>query len=401
MNSQTIVPFVDLIQSNLELKEQLQAVFDEVLTTGIAIGGPFVQRFEKEFAEFCGTKHSVALNSGTDALRFALIAAGITAGDAVLTVPNTFIATGEAITQAGGTCRFIDIDPATSNMSTIALANYLETACEHDSKTGLPIDRATGLRVKAIVPVHLYGQMADMEGILEIAGRYGLFVVEDACQAHGAECLLPKKSEWKTAGSVGRAAAFSFYPAKNLGAMGEGGGLTTDDDAIAAKVRMLRDHGQRQKYFHAFEGYNGRLDAVQTGILSVKLRYLAEWNASRARLAKRYNELLAEVEELALPVEPDWSRGVYHLYVIRTAVRDQLQSHLTAQGIGTGLHYPLPLHLQDAYAHLGYRKGDFPVCEEAASQILSLPMYPQLRDEQQDKVVDAIKEFYATRAAVA
>ena len=399
MSNHTNVPFVDLVVSNLQVKEELQAVFEQVITTGISIGGPFVQKFEAEFAQFCDVKHCIAVNSGTDALRFALMAAGIGAGHAVLTVPNTFIATGEAITQAAASCRFIDIDPVTSNISIEALTRYLEADCRRDHETGLPVDRATGLAVKAIVPVHLYGQMANMEAILRIAEEHGLIVIEDACQAHGAECLLGSAG-WKRAGSIGKAAAFSFYPAKNLGACGEGGAVTTNDDEVAAKIRMIRDHGQRQKYFHAMEGYNGRLDAIQAGFLSVKLRTLASGNANRVRLAQRYNELLQNECNVVVPVEPEWSRGVYHLYVIKTPLRNELQAHLTQEGVGTGLHYPLPLHLQDAYAHLGYRKGDFPVCEKAASQILSLPMYPQLSEAQQDVVVAAIQQFCAEAVAV-
>jgi dTDP-4-amino-4,6-dideoxygalactose transaminase len=317
----------------------------------------------------------------------------------VLTVPNTFIATGEAITQAGAACRFVDIDPQTSNISIEALTRYLESDCRRDDKTGLPVERATGLPIKAIVPVHLYGQMANMEAIVRIAEVHGLIVIEDACQAHGAECLLGSAG-WKRAGSIGKAAAFSFYPAKNLGACGEAGAVTTNDDEVAAKIRMIRDHGQRQKYFHAMEGYNGRLDAIQAGFLSVKLRSLASGNANRVRLAKRYDELLQNEANVVVPFEPEWSHGVYHLYVIKTPLRNELQAHLTQKGVGTGLHYPLPLHLQDAYTHLGYKKGDFPVCEAAACEILSLPMYPQLSQAQQDIVVAAIKQFCADAVAV-
>jgi dTDP-4-amino-4,6-dideoxygalactose transaminase len=255
------------------------------------------------------------------------------------------------------------------------------------------VERATGLTIKAIVPVHLYGQMADMEAISQIAEKYGLKVIEDACQAHGAEWRMGGSSNWKKAGSIGQAGAFSFYPAKNLGAIGEGGAVTTNDDQIAATVRMLRDHGQQQKYVHAAEGYNGRLDAIQAGFLNVKLRGLADCNAKRSRLAKRYNELLRGVKGMELPLEPSSSRPVYHLYVIRTEMRDELQAYLKENGIGTGLHYPLPLHLQDAYQYLGYKMGDFPVAERIAAKILSLPMYPQLRDDQQDQVVAAIEAF--------
>jgi dTDP-4-amino-4,6-dideoxygalactose transaminase len=248
--------------------------------------------------------------------------------------------------------------------------------------------------VTAVVPVHLYGQMADMDAILEIAEQYDLIVVEDACQAHGAEYFSRKNNTWLKAGSIGRAAAFSFYPGKNLGACGEAGAVTTNDAEIARQIRMVRDHGQSKKYYHDVEGYNGRLDAIQAGILRVKLRHLTQWNEQRRSRAAEYGRILKPLaENLSLPFEPSWSRAVYHLYVIRHNERAALQAHLAKRGVGTAIHYPIPLHLQKAYSAMGYREGDFPVCESAAGEILSLPMYPHLRIDQQQQVAKAISEF--------
>jgi dTDP-4-amino-4,6-dideoxygalactose transaminase len=350
-----------------------------------------VDGFERDFAAFCDTRHCAGVGSGTDALRFALIAAGIGPETVVLTVPNTFIATAEAISQAGARPAFIDIDERTYNMDPRKLAEYLEVECRVDTASGEVISRNLELPVKAIVPVHLYGQIADMDPILELAERYRQIVIEDACQAHGAEYFSRKDNRWRKAGSMGLAAAFSFYPGKNLGACGEAGAVTTSDSEIARKIRMLRDHGQAEKYFHDIEGYNGRLDAIQAGILTAKLRHLAEWNAGRREAAARYRRIFAEagVAELA-PFEPDWVQAVYHLFVVRLPDRDRLIRHLTNANIGTGIHYPAPLHLQPAYEKLGYGPGDFPVTERVATEIVSLPMFPGLRAEQQDRVVETL-----------
>ena len=281
-----------------------------------------VENFEKEFAAFCHTEYAVAVNSGTDALRFALIAAGVKSGDVVVTVPNTFIATTEAISQVGALPEFVDIDERTYNIDPAKLRSYLEEQCTLSEDGGL-FSRRSKRPVTAIVPVHLYGQMADMDPILELATQRALMVVEDACQAHGAEYFSRKQNRWFRAGSMGRAAAFSFYPAKNLGACGEGGAITTNDARLAATCVMLRDHGQTKKYYHDIEGYNGRLDSIQTGILSVKLKYLEGWNAKRRERATEYNRLLATSGAgTRTPYEPSWSRAVYHLYVIRTADRE-------------------------------------------------------------------------------
>lgn len=396
MNTTNRIPFLDLLSPHEEMKEELCAVFEAALKTGGFIGGPMVEEFEREFAGFCESRHCVGVASGTDALRFALIAAGINPGEIVITVPNTFIATAEAITQAGARPAFVDIDERTYNMDPERLREYLETSCTMDDR-GRPIDGATGERVAAVVPVHLYGQMCDMDAILELAGLYNLTVIEDACQAHGAEYFSAKENRWRIAGSMGRAAAFSFYPGKNLGACGEAGAVTTDDAGLAQRVRMLRDHGQARKYHHHIEGYNGRLDAIQAGFLRVKLGRLDAWNESRREVADRYRELLTEANAAELvPYEPDWAKSVYHLYVTRVPERASVIQQLAEANIGTGIHYPVPLHLQKAYEYLGHKAGDFPVSEMVAPEILSLPMFPQLTAEQQVHVVKTLPDFLTT-----
>jgi dTDP-4-amino-4,6-dideoxygalactose transaminase len=394
MSESNAIPFLDLVSLHAELKDELCDVFSSALDTAGFIGGPMVQGFEADFASFCETQHCVGVGSGTDAVRFALMAAGVQLGDAVITVPNTFIATTEAISQAGARPVFVDIDENTYNMDPVRLREYLETACRVDSVTGRPVDLRTKAPVTAVVPVHLYGQMADMDLILELAEKYNLIVVEDACQAHGAEYFSQKENRWRKAGSMGKAAAFSFYPGKNLGACGEGGAVTTNDACLAQTVRMLRDHGQSKKYYHQIEGYNGRLDAIQAGILRVKLRHLADWNEKRRAAAARYNELFAGLEGRAIPpFEPPWSKAVYHLYVVRVQNRDGLMKRLGAAGIGTGIHYPVPLHLQEAYESLRYQQGDFPITERVSRDIVSLPMFPHLAAEQQFRVVTEMMNF--------
>jgi len=385
------IPFVDLVTHHLEIEEELVSVFRSALKTAGFVGGPMVEDFEREFAQFCRVHYCVGVGSGTDALRFALIAAGVQAGDTVVTVPNTFIATTEAISQAGARPDFVDIDERTYTMDPEKLRAYLETDCTPDRKTGRVVSKRTGSPVTTVIPVHLYGQMADMDPILDLATQYNLIVIEDACQAHGAEYFSSKQNRWMRAGSMGHAASFSFYPGKNLGACGEAGAVTTNDQELAERIRMLRDHGQVRKYHHDIEGYNGRLDAIQAGVLRVKLRHLAMWNEQRRERARGYDELFADAEgTVILPHVPSWSRPVYHLYVVRVADREPLQKDLAAAGIGTGIHYPIPLHLAKAYEALGFRPGDFPVAEQAASQVLSLPMYPELSPEQQRRVATAV-----------
>ena len=391
MNS-TQIPFLDLICPHLEMEEELVTVFRAALRTAAFVGGEAVQDFEDAFAELCEVDHCVGVGSGTDALRFALMASGVNHGDSVLTVPNTFIATTEAISQAGAKPEFIDVDEHTYNLDPEKLREHLQTKCDQDRLTGRPISRRTGRTISAIVPVHLYGQTADMDPILELADTYNLIVVEDSCQAHGAEYFSRKEQRWRKAGSMGKAASFSFYPGKNLGACGEAGAVTTNNSQMAETVRKLRDHGQATKYYHDIEGYNGRLDAIQAGILQAKLARLPEWNSQRRQIARAYGEHLANINGLVLPFEPSWSRAIYHLYVVRVPDRQEMQNNLKAAGIGTGIHYPVPLHQQQAYRALGYRSGDFPVTESVAPEILSLPIYPQLTDGEQTKVVDALKE---------
>jgi len=390
-NKQT-VPFVDLITPHAHLEEELVAVFRRALQSGGFIGGPAVSGFENDFAAFCMTTHCAGVSSGTDALRFALMAVGVKGGDCVITVPNTFIATTEAITQCGAVPAFVDIDERTYNMDPERLREFIETQCDIENKTGRPVTRKKRQPVTAVIPVHLYGQTADMDAITALARQYNLSVIEDACQAHGAEYYSKEDGGWKKAGSMSRAAAFSFYPGKNLGACGEGGAVVTDDEEIAQKIKTIRDHGQIKKYVHDVEGFNGRLDAIQAGILSVKLQHLAEWNEQRRQAAARYNELLRNIDNIITPFEPKWARSVYHLYVIRTEKREELQQRLSARHIATGLHYPCPLHLQKAYAGLGYQRGDFPITETVATEILSLPMYPGLTDTQQHWVAECLKQ---------
>ena len=363
------VPFLDLKIQYRQIEDEVLPMLTEAMENGMFIGGPQVEAFESEFAAFCEARYCVGLNSGTDALRFALMAAGVGPGHEVITVPNTFIATTEAVSQTGAAPVFVDIDPVTCNIDV--------------SKIEAKITE----RTKAILPVHLYGQPADMDPILALAQKHGLIVIEDACQAHGATY------KGKKAGSMGLAGCFSFYPGKNLGAFGEGGALVTSDKAVAAMARMIRDHGQSKKYFHDMEGYNGRLDAIQATVLRTKLRRLPDWNKARQDNAGYYDSLLADINEVAITPEAGFASSVYHLYVIKVDDRDGLQKYLGEKGVATGLHYPMPLHLQKAYAHMAHQQGDFPVTERVAERLLSLPMFPELTREQMDYVVGCIKEF--------
>jgi dTDP-4-amino-4,6-dideoxygalactose transaminase len=369
------VPFLNLNFQHQKLKNQLMDVFAGAIDKTQFIGGEQVTSFESEFSAFCNTAYCEGVNSGTDALRFAFIAAGIGPGDAIITVPNTFIATTEAISQAGATIILSDVDERTHLIDPERLEETIRKNKNNKRK------------IKAIVPVHLYGHVADMDPIIQIAQKHEIFVIEDACQAHGAVYRGSKK-----AGSMGSAGCFSFYPGKNLGACGEGGAVVTDSGNIDKRVRMLRDHGQSQKYYHELEGYNGRLDAIQAGILRIKLRCLNEWNEARRKNAKLYDTLLQDVAGIIPVPEPSWSTSVYHLYIIKTKKRDALHQKLADKGIGTAFHYPVPLHLQNAYKSLGYKKGDFQVAENHAQEMLSLPMYPELTEEQIVHVVNAIKE---------
>jgi dTDP-4-amino-4,6-dideoxygalactose transaminase len=368
------IPLVDLRAQYGPLKDEIIRGMEQALEGMHLFLGENVQAFEREFAEFCSVKHGIGVSDGTGALHIILRAMDIGAGDEVITVSHTFIATAEAITLAGARPVFVDIDPDT----------YLMDVGQIEAKI-TP-------RTKAILPVHLYGQTADMDPIMEIASRYGLKVIEDACQAHGAEY------KGRRAGSLGDAAAFSFYFSKNLGAYGEGGFITTNDDETARRVRMIRDHGSERRYYHDLIGWNARPDELQAVVLRAKLPHLAEWNEQRRQHAARYNKLLRDLPTLT-PIAFPENRHVYHLYVIRASRRDELQSWLKSQGVATGIHYPVPIHLQSAMSHLGYKAGDLPVTEQVAGEILSLPMYAELTDEAIGYVADSIGMSFANAGA--
>jgi len=358
---------LDLKAHHDPIREQIDAAIAEVIDANAFAGGPFVAKFEKEFAAYCGTAHCIGVGNGTDALWLALLALGVGNGDEVITSPSTFMATAEAISYTGARPKFVDIDEQTYTMDPALL------------------ERAITSRTKAIIPVHLFGQTADMEPILEIASAHGIPVIEDACQAHGAAY------KGKKAGTLGAAAAFSFYPGKNLGAFGEGGGITTNDAALAQAMQVYRDHGQAKKYHHSKIGWNARMDGIQGAVLSVKLKGLDVANTRRRSHALLYDQLLGELEEVATPFEAPHNRHVYHVYAVRVQDRNQVLQALTDRGIGCGIHYPVPIHLQEAYRFLGHRAGSFPIAEHCADEFLSLPMYPELSPEQVRTVVDELK----------
>ena len=363
------IEFVDLKRQYEPLREEIMSRIDQVLAGMNLFLGENVQRLEEEFAKYCGTRYAVGVGSGTDALHLALRAMGIGPGDEVITVSHTFFATVEAILLSGARPVFVDIDPATYTMDPSR------------------VEAAITPRTKAIVPVHLYGHPADMDPIIAIGRRYGLSILEDACQAHGAEYKGVK------AGSLGDAAAFSFYYSKNLGAYGEGGMVVTKDQEIAVKVQMLRNHGSEERYRHALPGVNARLDEIQAAALRVKLPYLDSWNAARRTWAEEYSHRLADLEGVVTPVAQPHAKHVFHLYVIRTRERDRLQSFLKDRGVSTGIHYPVPVHLQEACADLGYSPGSLPETEAAVQEIVSLPMYPELTLDEVTYVCETIREF--------
>jgi dTDP-4-amino-4,6-dideoxygalactose transaminase len=355
-----MIPLVDLKAQYRDIRDEIGPAIERVLESGQYVLGPEVSAFEVEFAAYCGTREAIGVNSGTSALHLALLAAGVKPGDEVITVPFTFAATVAAILYSGARPVFVDVNPASMNMD----ARRIESV----------VSRHT----RAIIPVHLHGQMADMNRIMEIAARHGLVVIEDAAQAHGAEY------EGRRAGSIGHLGCFSFYPGKNLGAYGEGGLVTTNDSVFAQTVRRLRDWGTESKYVHLQKGYNFRLDELQAAVLRVKLRHLDNWTSSRRAHAATYNELLRPLSGAGLrtPVAFSGLSHVYHIYAVRTGSRELLQRSLHAAGVQTSVHYPIPVHLQPAYADLGYTAGDFPVAERAAQEVLSLPMYPELEQSQ-------------------
>ena|SRR3989338_816664 len=362
-----MIKFVDLKAQYDSIKHEINNAINEVLESTTFILGQQLTNFEKEFAGFCNAKYCSGLNTGTSALHLALLAKGIGKGDEVITTPNTFFATCEAISYTGAIPQFVDIDKETYNMDIEKLEKSIT------SKT------------KAIIPVHLYGQPADMKEIMEIAERHNLIVIEDACQAHGAE-------HHKKRVPIADIGCFSFYPAKNLGAYGEGGAVVTNDKEIDNIIRAYRDHGQIKRHVHKFIGYNYRFDEIQAAILRVKLRHLNKWIELRRKNTKIYNELLEDCDAV-IPVEKEYNKHVYHLYVIRVKQRQKLIEHLNSKGVQTAIHYPTPIHLQEAYSFLGYKKGSFPIAEQYVDGILSLPMYPELKQEEIVFVVKSVKEF--------
>jgi dTDP-4-amino-4,6-dideoxygalactose transaminase len=384
------IPFVDLRAQHDEVRAEIDAAIKEIIDNSSFIGGERVSSFEKNYAAFCDTRHALACASGTDALRLALMAAGVGPDEEVVTPPHTFIATVEAMTMVGAHPAFVDIDGPTYNLSPDRLAEFLESECRL-GRDGHLVNGKTGRRVVAVMPVHLYGLPADMAPILDLAREYNLRVIEDACQAHGATYVLDGVEA--RAGSLGEVAAFSFYASKNLGAMGEAGAVTTNDDQIDYNMRVWHDHGQSKRYIHVSpDGWNGRLDTLQCAVLDIKLKRVNAWNERRRQAAQWYRDRLAEDERIVVPVEPQGSRHVYHLFVVRLPDREAARQALSERGIGVGLHYPIPLHLQVAYRDLGWKTGDYPESEAAADSILSLPMFPHITEEQVDFVCSALKD---------
>ena len=381
------VPFLDLKAQYDLIKDEINEAIQKVLDSCAFAGGPFVEEFEKNFAEFSRVKHCVGVGSGTEALWLALVALDVGPGDEVITVPNTFIATAEAISMCGARPVFVDIDEKFYTMNPQKLREFVEQKCVLNQSTNQLINQSTKGHVKAIIPVHIFGQMADMDPIMEIARSNNLFVVEDACQAHGA------KYKGRCAGSIGDAGCFSFYPGKNLGAYGEAGAVTTSNAELAKKIAIFRDHGQSKKYHHAMIGWNARMDGFQGAVLKVKLKHLPSWNKKRRKNAELYNKLLSELNGIIEPVEAKDTRHVYHVYTIRVQGRDRLIMNLAENGIFCGIHYPVPVHLQDAYDRMGLQNGNYPVAEKCAEEYVSLPMYPELSEGQVEYVVKEIKQF--------
>jgi dTDP-4-amino-4,6-dideoxygalactose transaminase len=363
----TKVPFLDLRAHHEPLRQELQAAIQQVIDSSAFAGGPFVAKFEADFAEFCGCAHAVGVGNGTDALWLALTGLGVGVGDEVVTSPGTFIATCESISLCGAKPVFVDIDEQTYTLDPAL------------------IEKAITPRTKAIIPVHLFGQMADMDPIMAIARKHGLFVVEDACQAHGATY------KGKKAGTIGNAGCFSFYPGKNLGAFGEAGAVVTNNADLQKKIQVFRDHGQAKKYYHSIVGWNARMDGIQGAVLDIKLKGLKRSNEARREHGRLYSELLGGMEEVITPHEAGYGAHVYHIYAVRVKNRDLVLQMMGEKGIGCAIHYPIPVHLQDAYRFLGYQKGAFPVAERCAEEFLSLPMYPELSREQVQTTVEALK----------
>jgi dTDP-4-amino-4,6-dideoxygalactose transaminase len=377
--SKMVVPALDLNVHHQPIKEEILAAIRRVIDANAFILGPEVAAMEKDVARYCQVKHCIGVSSGSDALLIALMALDVQPGDEIITTPFTFFATVGAIARAGAKAVFVDIDPVTFNLDVEQIEARITP------------------RTRGIMPVHLYGQCAEMGPLLEIARRHNLFVMEDAAQAIGSEYL------GRRAGSMGTVGCFSFFPSKNLGSFGDGGAVTTNDDALAEKLQVLRVHGSKPKYYHRVIGGNFRLDTIQAAVIQVKLKYLDQWSAGRQQAAQRYDRLFAQSSlphNFVQAPRVAQNRHIFNQYVIRAAQRDQLQAHLTAQGIGNAIYYPLPLHLQECFAYLGYRKGNFPASELAAEQTLALPMFPELTEEQQRLVVDTVIAFYSAQGSV-
>jgi len=370
------VPFLDLKAHHAPFIEKFDCAIREVIESSAFAGGPFVEKFEEEFAAFCGSSHAIAVGNGTDALWLALLGLGIGEGDEVITVPNTFIATAEAITYCKARPVFVDVDQDTFTMNPAELEKSLTE------------------RTKAIIPVHLFGQPADMDPILEFARENGLFVIEDAAQAHGADY------KGRKAGTMGDAGCFSFYPGKNLGAFGEAGAVVTNDPELRKQIQMLRDHGQSRKYYHTLMGWNCRMDGIQAAVLSIKLRHLAEANSLRREHATEYNQAFSGIDEILTPFEAAYARHVYHVYAIRVQEREAVARNLQEKGVGCAVHYPVPIHLQEACRDLGYKKGAFPIAESLADEFLSLPMFPELTEDQIEYVARCVSEVVGAEALV-
>lgn len=371
------VPFLDLRAHHAPLREEIDAAIKEVIDNSAFAGGPFVARFEEEFADYCESRYAVGLGSGTEALWLTLLALGVAPGDEVITVPLTFIATAEAITYCGATPVFVPISESTYTMDPLALRAAITP------------------RTKAIIPVHLFGQSADMEPIVEVAREHGLYVIEDACQAHGA------LYKGRKTGSLGDAGCFSFYPGKNLGAFGDAGAVVTNDNKLQEKIRILRDHGQVRKYHHAMLGWNCRMDGIQAAVLRIKLRHLDSSNILRRSHAAHYNRLFDGMEEIARPFEAEYARHVYHVYAIRVQNRDEVARYMEASGIGCGIHYPVPVHVQECYRSLGHLPGTFPISERCAAEFISLPIFPELTPAQVEMVAGTMKAAVLGREQVA
>lgn len=364
------IPYLDLPAQMRPLRHEIDAAIARTLDNCSFCLGPDVVQFEKDFARYCEAEHCVAFNSGTSALHIAMLLLGVKPGDEVISTPCTFVATSWAISYAGAKPVYVDVQDDTFNLNPAL------------------VEAAITPRTKAILPVHLYGHPADLEPLLEISRKHHLPLVEDAAQAHGA------RYKGKVVGTFGAMSCFSFYPGKNLGAYGEGGALVTNDGDFAKRARSLREHGSTQRYYHDEVGYNYRMEGIQGAVLGVKLKYLDTWTRERQRVAHRYHELLAGTP-LQLPREAAWAASAYHLYVVRHPQRDALKSHLEHSKVGCALHYPLPLHLQKCYASLGCKAGDFPVAEKAASECLSLPIYPEMTEAQIQRVASVVKDFFA------